>query len=183
MADERFYAQALDRDKRQVASISSNPGHCLWSGIVGRERAADLAARLTAPDMFSGWGVRTLSSRAISFNPMSYHNGSIWPHDNSIIAAGLRRYGFRTEAERIGRAVLEACMRFSDHRIPELFCGFSRDQRFHAGPGEYLVSCSPQAWGAGSLFHFLQVLAGGDGDVVGRPLRLEPPEPRPVQAL
>ncbi len=174
MAADRYYAQALDRDKLQVESISSNPGHCLWSGIVDRARARDVVARLMAPDMFSGWGVRTLSSKAISFNPMSYHNGSIWPHDNSIIAAGMRRYGYREEAERVARAVLEACQRFSDHRIPELFCGFARDLRFHAGPGEYLVSCSPQAWGAGSLFHFLQVLVGVEVDVFGRRLRIDP---------
>ncbi len=174
MPAHRYYAQALDRDKLQVESISSNPGHCLWSGIVDRARARDVVARLVAPDMFSGWGVRTLSSKAISFNPMSYHNGSVWPHDNSIIAAGMRRYGYREEAERVARAVLEACMRFSDHRIPELFCGFSRDRRFYAGPGEYLISCSPQAWGAGSLFHLLQVLLGVEVDVFARRLRIDP---------
>jgi glycogen debranching enzyme len=174
MPEERYYAQALDRDKRQVESISSNPGHCLWSGIVRRERAEQVVGRLMSADMFSGWGIRTLSTRAMSYNPMSYHNGSIWPHDNSIIAAGMRRYGYRDEAERVAHAVLEACMRFSDHRIPELFCGFSRDYRFHAGPGEYLVSCSPQAWGAGSLFHFLQVLAGVEVDTFKRSLRIDP---------
>jgi glycogen debranching enzyme len=174
MPAEKFYAQALDRDKHQVASISSNPGHCMWSGILDRERARDVTRRLMAPDMFTGWGVRTLSSRALSFNPMSYHNGSIWPHDNSIIAAGLRRYGYREEAERIANAVLEAGMRFSDHRVPELFCGFNRDRRFGAGPGEYLVSCSPQAWGAGSLFHFLQVLAGVEVDMFENRLRIDP---------
>jgi glycogen debranching enzyme len=174
MPEERYYAQALDRDKRQVVSISSNPGHCLWSGVVDRKRGVHVAERLVAPDMFSGWGLRTLSTRAISYNPMSYHNGSIWPHDNSIIAAGLRRYGYRDEAERIAHAVLEACMRFSDHRVPELFCGFSRDRRFHAGPGEYLVSCSPQAWGAGSLFHFLHVLAGVEVDMFDKRVRIDP---------
>ena len=174
MPDERYYAQALDRDKLQVRSISSNPGHCLWSGIVDRERAGTVAARLMSEDMFSGWGIRTLSSDAVSYNPMSYHNGSIWPHDNSIVAAGLRRYGFRDEAEQVARSVLEACMRFTDHRIPELFCGFSRDRRFHAGPGEYLVSCSPQAWGAGSLFHFIQVLAGVEVDMFENRLRIDP---------
>lgn len=174
MPDVSFYAQALDRDKRQVTAVSSNPGHCLWSGIVGKERARLLTERLVAPDMFSGWGIRTLSSRASSYNPMSYHNGSVWPHDNSIIAAGMRRYGFRDEAELVARSVLEACMRFSDSRIPELFCGFSRDRRFHAGPGEYLISCSPQAWGAGSLFHFLQVLAGVEADLFEGWLRIDP---------
>jgi glycogen debranching enzyme len=174
MPKERFYAQALDRDKRQVASVSSNPGHCLWSGIVDRDRAREVVGRLMAPDMFSGWGVRTLSSKALSFNPMSYHNGSVWPHDNSLVAAGLRRYGYREQAERVARSVLEACMRFADRRIPELFCGFARDLRFHSGPGEYLVSCSPQAWGAGSLFQFLQTLTGVQADMFRGRLRIDP---------
>jgi glycogen debranching enzyme len=174
MPDERYYAQALDRDKRQVTSISSNPGHCLWSGVVDSRRAAKVVARLMAPDMFSGWGIRTLSTRAVSYNPMSYHNGSVWPHDNSIIAAGMRRYGHREAAERVARSVLEASMHFSDDRIPELFCGFSRDHRFNSSPGEYLVSCSPQAWGAGSLFHFLQTLAGVQANVLKGCLRIDP---------
>jgi glycogen debranching enzyme len=174
MPRQRYYAQALDRDKRQVSSITSNPGHCLWSGVVDRRRAAHVVARLMADDMFSGWGVRTLSTHAVSFNPMSYHNGSVWPHDNSLIAAGMRRYGFREAAERVSRSVLEACLRFQDHRIPELFCGFARDQRFDSGPGEYLVSCSPQAWGAGSLFHFLQTLSGVEVDVLDRRLTIDP---------
>ena len=171
-----FYAQALDRDKRQVTSISSNVGHCLWSGIMDDERAQAVVERLMAPDMFSGWGIRTLSMNAVSYNPMSYHNGTIWPHDNSIIAAGMRRYGYRAEAERVTSAVLRACMRFGDSRIPELFCGFSRDNRFHAGPGEYLVSCSPQAWGAGSLFHFLQILTGVQANAFEGRLRIDPLE-------
>ena len=171
-----FYAQALDRDKRQVRSVSSNPGHCLWSGILSEARAAQVVARLLAPDMFSGWGVRTLSSEEPSYNPMSYHNGSVWPHDNSIIAAGMRRYGFRREAELVARSVLEATMRFTDHRVPELYCGFTRDHRFSSGPGQYLVSCSPQAWGAGALFHFLQTLCGVHADLFAKRLRIDPLE-------
>ena len=174
MQDQRFYAQALDRDKQQVRSISSNVGHCLWAGALDPRRAADVVARLMAPDMFSGWGIRTLSATTISYNPMSYHNGSVWPHDNSIIASGMRRYGFAEEAERVATAVLQACLRFSDYRIPELFCGFARDGRFHAGPGEQLVSCSPQAWGAGSLFHFLQVLTGVEANAFEGRLRIDP---------
>jgi glycogen debranching enzyme len=126
--------------------------------------------------MFSGWGIRTLSTKASNYNPMSYHNGSVWPHDNSIIAAGMRRYGYGREAELVARSVIEACLRFPDHRIPELFCGFERDHRFNAGPGEYLVSCSPQAWGAGSLFHFLQTLAGVEADLTYGRLRIDPVE-------
>jgi glycogen debranching enzyme len=174
MPGAHFYAQALDGDKRQVTAVSSNPGHCLWSGIVAPPRARDVVDRLMSPDMFSGWGIRTLSTGAVSFNPMSYHNGSVWPHDNSLIAAGLRRYGFSEAAEIVSRSVLEACMRFKDHRIPELFCGFKRDSRFSSGPGEYLVSCSPQAWGAGSYFHFLQTLAGVEVSVFDSRLRIDP---------
>jgi glycogen debranching enzyme len=176
MPEEQYFAQALDRDKRQVPSVSSNPGHGLWSGIIERQRAAEVINRLMAPDMFSGWGIRSLSTAAVSFNPMSYHNGSVWPHDNSIIAAGMRRYGFREQAELVARSVIDACLRFPDHRIPELFCGFARDKRFGAGPGEYLVSCSPQAWGAGSLFHFLQVLTGVEADLTVGRLRIDPVE-------
>jgi glycogen debranching enzyme len=174
MPGVRFYAQALDGAKRQVTSVSSNPGHCLWSGIVDKRRAGAVVRRLLSPDMFTGWGVRTLSDTSPSFNPMSYHNGSIWPHDNSLMAAGMRRYGFGEEAELVSRAVLQASMRFTEARIPELFCGFKRDGRFNSGPGEYLVSCSPQAWGAGSLFHFFQVLAGVQPDMWRRTVRIDP---------
>jgi glycogen debranching enzyme len=174
MPERGFYAQALDRDKRQVTSIASNAGHALWSGIADAARARAVASRLVAPDMFSGWGVRTLSADEPNFNPMSYHNGTIWPHDNSLIVAGMRRYGFREEPELVARSVLEACMHFTDDRLPELFCGFTRDRRFNSGPGEYLVSCSPQAWAAGALFHFLQVLCGVDVDSFGRRLRIDP---------
>ena len=176
MPSERFFAQALDSAKGQVRSISSNPGHGLWSGIVSAEHAPALVERLMAPDMFSGWGVRTLSTSAVNYNPMSYHNGSVWPHDNSIIAAGMVRYGYREAAERVCRSVLEAGMRFEDDRLPELFCGFGRDPRFNSGPCEYLVSCSPQAWGAGAVFHFLQILAGVQPDAIAGRLRIDPLE-------
>ncbi|HEX6489638.1 MAG TPA: glycogen debranching N-terminal domain-containing protein [Candidatus Dormibacteraeota bacterium] len=174
MADQKFYAQALDRDKRQVRSISSNAGHALWSRVPDARRATHLARRLVAGDLFSGWGIRTLSSHSPGYNPMSYHNGSIWPHDNSILAEGLRRGGFRDEAELVARSVLEASMRFGDARIPELFCGFQRDRRFASPPGEYLVSCSPQAWAAGALFHLLRVLAGIEPDSLAGVLRVDP---------
>jgi glycogen debranching enzyme len=176
MPGVRFYAQALDRDEKIVPSISSNPGHGLWSGVIDRRRAAHVVERLMSPDMFSGWGIRTLSTQAVSYNPMSYHNGSVWPHDNSIIAAGLRRYGYRRQAEMLARSVLEAGTFFADDRLPELYCGFSRDTRFGSGPGQYLVSCSPQAWGAGALFHFLQILAGVEADVLEGKLRIDPLE-------
>jgi len=176
MPAERFYAQALDGDKQQVTTVSSNPGHALWSGIVDKRHAAATVRKLVGPSMFSGWGIRTLSSETISYNPMSYHNGSIWPHDNSIIAAGMRRYGYHAEAELVARSVIEAGMRFGDHRLPELYCGFNRDRRFNSQPGEYLVSCNPQAWGSGAIFHFLTVMLGLEVDVLGGRLRIDPVE-------
>jgi glycogen debranching enzyme len=176
MPAARYYAQALDGDKAQVTAVSSNPGHALWAGIVDKGHAAATVRQLVGPAMFSGWGIRTLSSEAISYNPMSYHNGSIWPHDNSIIAAGMRRYGYHTEAELVARAVIEAGMRFGDDRLPELYCGFNRDRRFNSQPGEYLVSCNPQAWGSGAVFHFLTVMLGLEVDVLGGRLRIDPVE-------
>jgi glycogen debranching enzyme len=156
--DEQFFCLALDGQKRQVRSVTSNAGHCLWSGICDPEKADAVAERLMAPDMFSGWGVRTLSADSPNYNPMSYHNGSVWPHDNAIIALGLRRAGHGDKAAQLVQAMCEAGFRFSDARLPELFCGFSRDQRFNSSPAAYVVSCSPQAWAAGSLFMFLESL-------------------------
>jgi glycogen debranching enzyme len=158
MADEGFYAQALDRDKRQIRSVTSNVGHCLWSGICDRDKADAVAERLLAPDMFSGWGLRTLSSFSPNYNPMSYHNGSVWPHDTALAALGLRRAGYPEAATRLVQGMIEAGIRFSDARLPELFCGFERDKRFNSRPTAYVVSCSPQAWSAGSIFMFLQTM-------------------------
>ena len=174
MDGERFYAQALDGAKRQVPALTSNAGHALWSGIVDRGRAAEVARRMMSPELYSGWGVRTLSQASPNYNPMSYHNGSVWPHDNSILAAGMRRYGLGREAERIARDVLQACMRFPDGRIPELYCGFDRDTVFNAGPAQYLLGASPQAWGAGALFLFLRTLLGVEVDMLTGRLRIDP---------
>ena len=158
--EEQFYAQALDRFKAPIPSITSNPAHCLWGRIIDPERAEILTDRLLASDMFSGWGIRTLSTRSPHYNPMSYHNGTIWPHDNSIAAAGLRRYRRTEAASQVIDGIMEAGLRMPQYRLPELFCGFRRDQRFNNGPAEYLVSCNPQAWGAGSAFHLLQTALG-----------------------
>ncbi|MGH7882362.1 MAG: amylo-alpha-1,6-glucosidase [Candidatus Dormibacteraceae bacterium] len=176
LEDIGFYAQALDGKKRPVTSMTSNPGHCLWSGIVRPDRAKRIVQWLMDEDLFSGWGIRTRSKLSSHYNPMSYHNGSVWPHDNSIIAVGLRRYGFRREAERVARSVIEACMQFPDHRIPELYCGFDRDFTFSVGPAQYLSSCKPQAWGAGSLFHFFETLAGIEVNMLEHRLRIDPLE-------
>jgi glycogen debranching enzyme len=172
--EEGFYAQGLDREHRHVGSVSSNPGHCLWSGIVTPERAARMARRLMAPDMFTGWGIRTLASSSRNYNPMSYHNGTVWPHDNSIIAAGLRRYGEAEAARKVVAGIMEAGFRMPSYRLPELFCGFKRDFQFHSNPAEYLVSCNPQAWGAGTVFHLLQTMLGITPDALDQRLYINP---------
>jgi glycogen debranching enzyme len=183
MEDEQFFAQALDRDKTQIRSVTSNPGHCLWSGICDADKADAVAERLLAPDMFSGWGIRTLSRSSPNYNPMSYHNGSVWPHDSALIALGLRRCGHHEEGVRLVQAMVEAGFHFSDARLPELFCGFERDQRFNSSPAAYLISCSPQAWSTGSTFMMIQTILdirpAGDGGT----LHLDPRLPSLFRSL
>ncbi|WP_247048801.1 amylo-alpha-1,6-glucosidase [Arthrobacter rhizosphaerae] len=162
MPDRGYYAIALDGKKRQVDACASNMGHCLWVGLVDEDKAPLVAKRLMSPDMFSGWGVRTLASNMGAYNPASYHNGSVWPHDNAIIAQGLMRYGFVAEAQRISTALLEAA-EFSDGRLPELFCGFGREQ-FKA-PVPYPTACSPQAWAATAPILLLTSLMQYDAHV------------------
>ncbi|GGH91821.1 hypothetical protein GCM10007170_08890 [Arthrobacter liuii] len=145
LPERGYYAVALDRDKRPVDACASNMGQCLWHGIIDDDKAPAVAERLMSPEMFSGWGVRTLGADMGAYNPASYHNGSVWPHDNAIIAAGLLRYGFVEEAQRISTALLEAAG-YSNGRLPELFCGFSREQVTEPVP--YPTACSPQAWAA-----------------------------------
>jgi glycogen debranching enzyme len=158
LPDRHFYAMALGRDGRLADAIGSNPGHCLWSGIVSRERAADVANRLGQPDMDSGWGIRTFASGQPGYNPIGYHTGTVWPHDNALIIAGLKRYGFHDAANSLIGKIFESAQRFDDYRLPELFCGFSRTPV--DPPVPYPVACSPQAWSAGSSLHFLQSMLG-----------------------
>jgi glycogen debranching enzyme len=158
MPDEEYYAMALDGQKRQVTSITSNPGHLLWSGAIDPPYAERIARRLLAPDMFSGWGIRTMSEEMGAYNPFSYHNGSIWPHDNSLIVAGLSRYGFEESAMTVINAMIDASTFFEHSRLPELFCGFARDRT--PFPIDYPVACSPQAWASGSIILMLQTMAG-----------------------
>jgi len=158
MEDERYFAGALDADKRQVRTVTSNPGHGLYCHIVDDDKAAALAKRLLAPDMFSGWGVRTMSKSAVAYNPMSYHNGSVWPHDNALIAAGFKRYGFVRSTNRVATALFDAAIQADYMRLPELFCGFTR--RTPNRPVSYPIACSPQAWAAGSPFLMLQAMLG-----------------------
>jgi len=158
MEDRRFYAMALDRDKRQADAIASNAGQCLWSGIVTPDRAGDVVERMLRPDMFSGWGVRTFASDQPGYNPIGYHTGTVWPHDTSLIAAGFKRYGFHDATNRLVGQMMEAAQGFADYRLPELFCGFDRTDA--TTPVPYPVACSPQAWAAGSSFLFLETMLG-----------------------
>jgi glycogen debranching enzyme len=171
MPNESFYALALDGAQRQVDSITSNPGHLLWCGVPDPERARIVADKLMSPDLFSGWGIRTMSTGMSGYNPVSYHNGSVWPHDNSIILAGFGRYRFENSACRLANAMIEATEHFPDARLPELFCGFSREST--PFPVDYPTSCSPQAWSAGAIILLTQVLAGitpGIEKIDSRPL-------------
>ena len=156
LPDRGQFALALDRDKRAVDASASNIGHCLWTGIVDEDKAEAVADRLLAPAMFTGWGVRTLASDMGAYNPASYHNGSVWPHDNALIAAGLMRYGFVEHAQRIAVGLLDAADRFGG-RLPELFCGFGRDE-YPEGPVAYPTSCSPQAWATTTPLMLLRTL-------------------------
>ncbi len=171
--DQRYYAMALDRDKRQADAIGSNAGHCLWSGIVSPERARDVIDRLLQPTVFSGWGIRTMASDQAGFNPIGYHTGTVWPHDTSLIAAGFKRYGFDEASNRLVGQMLEAAQRFPDFRLPELFCGFDRMEA--TSPVPYPVACSPQAWAAGASFLFLSTMLGLRGNADGNELELRHP--------
>jgi glycogen debranching enzyme len=142
-----------------VDARASNMGHCLWSGIVDDDKAAAVAERLLAPEMFSGWGIRTLATDMGAYNPASYHNGSVWPHDNAMIVAGLMRYGLIEEAHRVAFAVLDAADAFGG-RLPELFCGF--DRAHYPEPVAYPTSCSPQAWASSAPLLLLRALARFD---------------------
>jgi glycogen debranching enzyme len=155
---EHTVALALDADKQPCRVMSSNAGHCLVTGILTREQAEALAERLMREDMFSGWGVRTLSSGERRYNPMSYHNGSVWPHDNALIAAGLARFKRRAAAIQILNGLLQAAGHFKTGSLPELFCGFQREERL--GPVPYPVACHPQAWSAASIFMIVQAMLG-----------------------
>ena len=155
------YVLALDGEKRQVDSAASNMGHLLWSGIVDEGRAGAVVSRLMAVDMFSGWGVRTMSASEAGYNPIEYHNGTVWPHDSGLVAEGMRRYGFRDEASTLALGMLEASQVFA-YRLPEAFAGFPRED---AGmPVEYPSACRPQAWATGAPLLALRTLLGLDVD-------------------
>jgi glycogen debranching enzyme len=174
MEDEGTYALALDRDKRPCTVVASNAGHLLFCGVPDASRAERLAARLLRADLFCGWGIRTLGSGQPRYNPMSYHNGSVWPHDNSLIAAGLRRYARVEGVLQVLTALVEAALHFEDHRLPELFCGFGR--RRESAPVPYPVACRPQAWAAGSIFLLLEAALGLETDALQRRIVFRQPQ-------
>lgn len=153
-----FYALALDGEKKKVLTVASNAGHCLWSGIIPKQRAAIVVQRLMAPDMWSGWGIRTLSALNPAYNPYNYQTGAVWPHDNAIIAIGFKRYGFDAEAARIARDISDAGSHFLSNQLPELYTTIERNR--NSFPVQYLGANIPQAWAAGSVFAFLQALLG-----------------------
>jgi glycogen debranching enzyme len=155
LEDRGWFAVGLDADKRPIDSMTSNMGHCLWTGIVDEDKARHVAERLISPAMFSGWGLRTLSRDCPGYNPISYHCGSVWPHDNAIIASGLMRYGMVDRAQAVITAVLDAAVS-QRGRLPELYSGLDRAEL--PTVVSYPTSCSPQAWASGTPLLFLRTL-------------------------
>ena len=174
MPKEKYVAQALDGHKRQVQAVTSNPGHCLWMRALDAARAARVTQRLMSSELFSGWGIRTLSERAVNYDPCSYHNGSVWPFDTALAVAGMRQYGYAAQAERAARSLLEASLEFPLHRPPELFCGDVREQG--SGPKEYWNTCIPQLWSAAAMFTCVSSILGLEADPKQKTLYVEPIE-------
>jgi len=175
LPEEGFYAMALDSDKQPIRTLSSNPAHGLWSGIIPEATIPDVVNRLMGPALFSGWGIRTLAADSPVYNPMSYHNGSVWPHDNALIAKGLADRGFKAESLRVFEAMFDAARLFPYYRLPELFCGFPRGGELDR-PVPYPVACSPQAWAAGTPLLLLQSALGIVPDAPGNALRIVQPQ-------
>ena len=160
--------------RRRVVPLSFHSGpHALWAGIADPEKARRTAERLMADDMFSGWGIRTLSSKENSYNPTGYHLGTVWPHDNALIASGFLRYGFHESARRIFTGILEAAMAFKGYQLPELFAGFAREE--YNVPVHYPVACHPQAWAAGSIPYLVGSFLGLEPLAFEKRLRIRQP--------
>jgi glycogen debranching enzyme len=168
------YVLALQRGGQPAAVVSSNAGQVLWGGIAKQERARRVVERLMQPDMFSGWGVRTLSNGEKTYNPISYHLGSVWPHDNALIAAGFERYGEDVAALRLFSGLFDAASNLRDYRLPELYSGYERREGEHHPVG-FPVACSPQAWAAGALPHMLWTVLGLRANAPERRLRIVRP--------
>ncbi|HEU5207671.1 MAG TPA: glycogen debranching N-terminal domain-containing protein [Gaiellaceae bacterium] len=176
--DDQYFALALDPDGRQVDALGSNNGHLLWSGIVDKSKAKAVARHLLGPRLFSGWGVRTLASGEARYNPIGYHTGTVWPFDNSFVAWGLRRYGFKEEAAEIAAGILDAA-EFFDGRLPEAFGGYPRPQTKY--PVQYPTACSPQAWSTGTPLLLMRTMLGLEPH--GEHLVVDPALPRRIGHL
>ncbi|UZQ55296.1 amylo-alpha-1,6-glucosidase [Trichothermofontia sichuanensis B231] len=173
LPEQGYFALALDGNGQPMDSITSNPGQCLGLGLFSRDQAQSVAERLRAPDLFNGWGIRTLSSASPAYNPMGYHLGSVWPHDSGLIALGLRSLGYTEQALEIAQGLLDMTAQQPYCRPPELFCGFARTA--DSPPVRYPVACSPQAWATGSIFHLIQVMVNLVPDAPNNCLRVVNP--------
>jgi glycogen debranching enzyme len=167
------YALALDGDKQPCKVRSSNAGHLLFSGMIREDRARRVAADLMRPHFFTGWGIRTVALGEARYNPMSYHDGSIWPHDNALITLGLARYGLKHSVEQVFKGLFDAATYMDLRRLPELFCGFRRER--HRGPTLYPVACAPQAWASATPFTLLEAALGLEFDAARNEIRLRNP--------
>jgi glycogen debranching enzyme len=173
LKDRQCYALALQAGDRPADVLTTNGGHALWGGIADAEKARKTAQRLMAEDMFTGWGMRTLSEKEVGYNPIGYHLGTVWPHDNSIVAAGFRRYGFAQAACDVFSGMIRAAMNFPDYRLPELFAGYSKKD--YGVPVPYPLANKPQAWAAGAIPYMLQVLLGLEAEAFEHRLRVVRP--------
>lgn len=180
MEDKRYFAEALDKNKKRVDSITSNPGHCLWSGIINGDKASYVADTLLNDGMFSGWGIRTMSSNEAAYKPASYHNGSVWPHDNSLIVMGFSRYGFKDHIKKVFDALLDASAQFEHYRLPELFCGYERKGNRLI---KYPAACLPQAWAAAAPFALLEGILGLRVDAKNYIIELDPAMPERINLI
>jgi glycogen debranching enzyme len=176
--EREFFALALDGQKRKVDALTSNIGHLLWSGIADDDKAACCARHLIGDALFTGWGVRTMASSEGGYNPIGYHVGTIWPHDSSFVAWGLRRYGYKAEAAKIARGILEAAALFR-YRLPEAFAGYERETS--GFPVEYPTACSPQAWASGAPLLLIRTMLGLD--VAEEHLLVDPAVPAPIERI
>lgn len=173
LENEGYYALALQKDDAPCAVLSSNPGQALWTGIVDPDMAKRTVDLLMSDDMYNGWGIRTLTDKATRYSPIAYHLGTVWPHDNSLIAAGFKRYDFDKEARQVCTGIVEAAMRFNNYRLPEVFSGFSREE--YGKPVDYPVACHPQAWAAGTVPYLVTTLLGLTPEAFDNRLRIVRP--------
>jgi glycogen debranching enzyme len=182
LADQDYCAIALDGNLKPVDSISSNPGHCLHLGIFDHDKALSVAARLNAPDMYNGWGIRTLSSLSPAYNPLGYHIGSVWPHDNSLIALGLRSLNLVDQSLTIVQGLINMALSQPYQRPPELFCGYEHDG--FTIPVQYPVACTPQAWATGTIFQLLSIMVNIVPNATANQLRIiDPALPQSINHL